>query len=214
MKIGKIRQCIIKYRQYGIGTTFVEGFVSWWLVALYIFFIIGILLISLFLLFQVVVAFKALSMGRCREVFRVSDRNVCRTERAPCVILQDLPSFGRNKMCRVDCRIGTWFTPLARLGLTSRDQDIKLDCRINFCASPHERLGNRLPKIYSQNFPLVTLTEHTPRITISQIKEPVAISSSTINYMKLVWKIHVSMSAYLSLSLSYVRVMLISLVIK
>lgn len=72
-----------------------------------------------------------------------------------------------------------------RRGLTSRDQDIKIDCRINFYASPHERLGNRLPEIYCQNFPLVTLTEHTPRITISQIKEPVAISSSTINYMKL-----------------------------
>ncbi|KAJ8718983.1 hypothetical protein PYW07_016539 [Mythimna separata] len=72
-----------------------------------------------------------------------------------------------------------------RRGLTSRDQDIKIDCRINFYASPHERLGNRLPEIYCQNFPLVTLTEHTPRITISQIKEPVSISSSTINYMKL-----------------------------
>lgn len=73
---------------------------------------------------------------------------------------------------------------LAQNGLTFKDQDIK-DSWIHFCAGPLERLGNRLPKIYCQNFPLVTLTEHTPRITISQIKEPVVISSSTINYMKL-----------------------------
>lgn len=72
-----------------------------------------------------------------------------------------------------------------RRGLTSRDQDIEIDSQINFYTNPHERLGNRLPEIYCQNFPLVTLTEHTPRITISQIKEPVAISSSNINYMKL-----------------------------
>lgn len=103
--------------------------------------------------------------------------------------------------CHIVARLRT-----PRRGLTSRDQDIKIDCRINFYASPHERLGNRLPEIYCQNFPLVTLTEHTPRITISQIKEPVAISSSTINYMKLGWKIRNSVFAYLSLSLTYIRI--------